>query len=233
MEVQTPVKFALLSSSAFMMAAIAGFTDVIGFVGVDKLFTAHITGNIVVAIAEVIHHAPGFASKIISLPLFIVIAIFVTACIEIRGQTKSLLAMWFFIEAFLLAGFMFAGMIVLPHVSVSSLPYIGSAMLAVSAMAIHNTLLRTYMTKFPPCTVMTGNLTQLVVDIVSYTWGWREPYSVEKRSKSHAGIKFFGNVFIGFLLGGATAAIGYTLFSFWVVALPVILLVFMAIKTLK
>jgi uncharacterized membrane protein YoaK (UPF0700 family) len=214
MEEQAPVRFTLLSSSAFLMAAIAGFTDVFAFVSLDKLFTAHITGNIVIAIAELIHHAPGVASKIISLPLFIVIAIFVTACIEARGQTKGLLAMWFFIEAIFLAGFMFAGMIVVPHASVSSLPYIYVAMLPVAAMSIHNTLLRTYMSKFPPCTVMTGNITQLIVDIVSYTWGWREPYVVEPRSKSHEGIKRYGNVFIGFLVGGAIAAVGYVLCSF-------------------
>lgn len=225
-----PVKFALLPSSFFMMAAIAGFVDVIGFVGVDKLFTAHITGNIVVAISNLIHHEPGVASKLIALPLFIVIAALVTGFIEAYGQAKKFLSMWLFFEAVFLASFMFAAILIFPQTAVNSLSYISSAMLAICSMAIHNTLLRTYMTRSPPCTVMTGNLTQLIVDIVSCTRGWRKAYSVESRSKARQGVKRHGNVFIGFLVGGVVAAVGYTLFSFWVLWIPILLLIFMAFK---
>jgi uncharacterized membrane protein YoaK (UPF0700 family) len=232
MEAQQAVKFAHLSSTAFLMAAIAGFIDVVGFVGVDKLFTSHITGNIVVAIAEIIHHGPGVASKIIALPMFILIAIIVTGCIEVCGQSRKLLALCFVIEALFLVGFMFTGMLILPHVAENSFPYIAIAMLAVCAMSIHNTLLRTFMIHFPPCTVMTGNLTQLIIDIVSFSWGWRQPHTIETRNKSHTNIKRYGNVFIGFLVGGGCAAIGYSLISFWIVALTIILLFFMAIKSL-
>jgi uncharacterized membrane protein YoaK (UPF0700 family) len=224
------VRFTYLSSTAFLMAAIAGFTDVLAFVGVDRLFTAHITGNLVIAISDIINHIPGVASKIISLPVFVIIAILVTLCIEACGQKKGLLTFWFVVEALFLTAFMFGGVAFLPDLSVKSLHYIGIGMLAVIPMAIHNTLLRTYMSHFPPCTVMTGNMTQLIVDLVSHTWGWRLPYNVESKAKSRVGIKRFGNVFIAFLVGGGLAAVGYSLIGFWIVVLDIVALLFMAIK---
>ncbi len=231
MFVETPVRFAFLSSTAFLMAAIAGFTDVLGFISLDKLFTAHITGNIVVAIAELINHTPGVAAKIISLPLFLLIAILITAWIEACGQTKKLLAFLFLMESFLLLGFLGAGLTLIPVSPAASWPYIGTALLPVAAMAIHNTLLRTYMRGFPPCTVMTGNLTQLIVDIVGYSWGFRESYPLEKRSQNLEGIRCIGNVFIAFLLGGAFAAIGYVLTGFWILVLPISVLAYMAAQS--
>lgn len=233
MEVQAKVNFAFLASTTFLMAAVAGFIDVIGFVGVNKLFTAHITGNLVVAMAEIIHHTPGVATKLIAIPLFIILAMMVTTLIEKQGQTKKLLAFWLIIEAVLLAGFMYAGLDVFPNVSVASGIYIIGAMLAVSAMAIHNTLLRTYMPHFPACTAMTGNLTQFVVDVTSYCWGWRLKYPVEKRAESLKGVRRYGNVLAGFLVGGTLAAIGYIFLGFWSVICAVTLLIFMAIRALE
>lgn len=221
------LKFASLPSTALMMAAISGFIDVIGFVGVSKLFTAHITGNLVIAIAEIIHHEPGVATKIIAIPLFILIAAFTTWIIEMHGQSKRLLAIWFIIEAIFLTTFMFTGIYVLPFYELGSWQYICSAMSPICAMAIHNILLRTFMRTLPPCTVMTGNLSQLIVDGVSYFWRKTLTHNVEKSITSYDGIQRFGNVIVGFLIGGMCAAFGFIAIGFWIVALSIIALLFM------
>ena len=57
--------------------------------------------------------------------------------------------------------------IFIPKLSVTSSWFLIISMLPVCAMAIHNTLLKTYMPQMPPCTVMTGNLTMLLVDITA------------------------------------------------------------------
>lgn len=233
MKAQKPIKFAFLNSTAFLMACVGGFTDVVGFVGINKLFTAHITGNIVVVIAELINHTPGVASKVIALPLFILLAILVTIFIEKYGQTKALLAFWFAVEAVLLASFMYIGLVIFPHISVVSGLYIFGAMLMVAAMAIHNTLMRTFMLHFPACTVMTGNLMQFVVDLVSYFGGRRLEYNIEKHKESLKGIKRHGNVLAGFALGGLLAAFGYYVMGFWSIAFDVAVLIFMAIRCLE
>lgn len=229
MEIKS-VKFASMPSTALMMAAIAGFIDVIGFIGVGKLFTAHITGNIVIAIAQIIDHEPGVITKIIAIPLFIVIAAFTSWTIEMQGQTKRLLVMWFIIEAILLTAFMCAGIYILPFYGLDSWHYICSAMLPVCAMAIHNILLRTYMRSLPPCTVMTGNLVQIIVDSVSYYWRKTLRYNVETPATSHVGIYSFGNVLLGFLIGGLSAAFGFFASGFWIVSISVIALLFMAAR---
>lgn len=227
------VRYASLQSTAFLMAAIAGCTDVIGFIGASKLFTAHITGNIVIAISEILYHEDGVVTKIVALPAFILAVGITTWMIERFGQTKRLLSTWFVVEALLLAAFMVVGVYILPKASVDSWKYMNSALLGVYAMAIHNTLLRTFMMAHPPGTVMTGNLTQLVVDFVSYYWRKTLPYQVQSSFMNHAGIKRFGNVFLGFLLGGLIAACGYYAFGFWILSLSVMLLFIMAAYALK
>jgi uncharacterized membrane protein YoaK (UPF0700 family) len=213
---------------AFLMAAIAGFTDVISFIGVNHLFTAHITGNIVIAISEIINHQSGVATKIIAIPIFILFAGMMTWIIEKLGEPLKLLAWWLFIEALLLAIFMYAGIYFLPHSSVGSWTFLIVSMLAVCAMAIHNTLLRIYMSHFPPCTVMTGNLTQFVVDSTTHLLRGQCNLGREKRS-TRAGIKRYGNVLAGFLLGGLTAAFGFSWIGFWIIWLTIVILVSMAV----
>ncbi len=224
------VKFAILPSTAFIMAAVAGFVDVIGFVGVNKLFTAHVTGNIIIAISEIVHHEPGVLPKVIAIPLFVLVVGITTWVIEKWGQTKRQFAAWLFIEALFLLAFMLAGVYVLPDYSFRSWQYIFSAMLAVTAMAIHNTLNRTFMTLFPPGTVMTGNLTQIVIDSVSYFWRKSLPYHTPTPFIQHGEISRFGHIFLGFVLGGILAAIGYMTIGFWSVSVTVILLLLMTLK---
>lgn len=227
------VRAAFTTSSfiAFFMAIISGFTDVFGFVGANKLFTAHITGNIVIAISELIHDNKGVASKLISIPLFILIVWMITIWIERRNRTKEILSACFFMEALFLLGFMIAGLAIFPHVSSSSIPYICGALLAVCAMSIHNALLRIYMNTFPPCTVMTGNLTQFIIDIICYKT--HQPHQIEPREASLTGIKRFGNVLLGFIIGGTLAALGYVLIGFWAVLLDVVFLGILGFLSLK
>jgi len=122
---------------------------------------------------------------------------------------------------------------VFPHITVVSALYIAGAMLAVSAMAIHNTLMRTFMLHFPACTVMTGNLTQFIVDLVSYCGGRWLKYNIETRAQSYKGIKRHGNVLLGFSMGGMVAVVGYVSMGFWSVFFAIALLVFMALRSLE
>jgi uncharacterized membrane protein YoaK (UPF0700 family) len=58
---------------AFNSAAqIAGSTDTIGFLSLDGLFTAHITGNLVVLAAHLINGAQTIVSYVLAVPVFAV-----------------------------------------------------------------------------------------------------------------------------------------------------------------
>ena len=63
----------------FVLSVIAGSTDTIGFLGLNGLFTAHITGNIVVLAAQVVAGNPTMISYILSVPVFLAIRLWQVA----------------------------------------------------------------------------------------------------------------------------------------------------------
>src|SRR5271170_7248662 len=57
----------------FVLSVIAGSTDVIGFLGLSGLFTAHITGNLVVLAAHIVAGDPTIFSYVLSVPVFMMV----------------------------------------------------------------------------------------------------------------------------------------------------------------
>src|SRR5262249_29457138 len=57
----------------FVLSLVAGSTDIIGFLGLNGLFTAHITGNIVVLAAHVVAGDPTVFAYMLSVPIFMVV----------------------------------------------------------------------------------------------------------------------------------------------------------------
>ena len=51
----------------------AGATDIIGFLGLNGLFTSHITGNIVVLAAHMVAGNPTIFSYMLSVPVFMLV----------------------------------------------------------------------------------------------------------------------------------------------------------------
>jgi uncharacterized membrane protein YoaK (UPF0700 family) len=71
-----PSKDALWRNSLlFILSLAAGSLDVTGFLGLGGLFTAHITGNLVVLAARLAVHEPSSLSHVISVPVFVMILI--------------------------------------------------------------------------------------------------------------------------------------------------------------
>jgi uncharacterized membrane protein YoaK (UPF0700 family) len=56
----------------FVLAFVAGSVDVISFLGLDGLFTAHITGNLVVLAAHILARGEATLALVISVPLFVI-----------------------------------------------------------------------------------------------------------------------------------------------------------------
>lgn len=64
-----------LSSAAlpFVLSVIAGSTDTIGFLGLNGLFTAHITGNLVILAAHIVIGNPATLSYMLAVPVFMLV----------------------------------------------------------------------------------------------------------------------------------------------------------------
>src|SRR5438132_3458809 len=57
----------------FVLSVIAGSTDVIGFLGLGGLFTAHITGNLVILAAHLVSGDEAQIAAMLSVPVFVVV----------------------------------------------------------------------------------------------------------------------------------------------------------------
>ena len=91
-------------------------------------------------------------------------------------------------------------------------------MLPVTAMAIHNTVMKTYLYRLPPTTVMTGNLTQFVVSFTALL--------IKKNKKNNKILKELQKiswVLTGFILGGALS-LTYLWIHFYAIPFVIILI---------
>src|SRR3982074_592075 len=58
---------------AVLLSFTAGFVDTAGFLGLQGLFTAHVTGNFVTLGATLVSGTQGVIAKLLALPEFIVV----------------------------------------------------------------------------------------------------------------------------------------------------------------
>ncbi len=148
-----------------MLSFIAGFVDVIGFIALFGLFTAHVTGNFIMIGVELTGSSEGLTTKLLALP-----ALWggcYDASAGLAQRQHPAVAMLLAVEC------MFLLLFVAPacgrrlgRASVPALPSTLAGMLAVIAMGIQNALSRTTLADLGPTTIMTGNTTQIVIDLV-------------------------------------------------------------------
>ena len=150
----------------FVLAFVAGSVDVISFLGLDGLFTAHITGNLVVLAAHILARGEATLALVISVPLFVIMlaATRVLAAGLDRSGFPSL-SVLLFVQFALLCAFLGICIAAGSGVSASAPSMILAGMLGVSAMAVQNALVRISLVGAPSTAVLTTNITLLTTDI--------------------------------------------------------------------
>ncbi|MBM9468881.1 YoaK family protein [Nakamurella leprariae] len=146
------------------LSVVAGLTDVTTFVLLHGVFSAHITGNLVVLAADVGTGRSVNLASVLAIPCFVAVAALVTAVITRSARpaaswTVPLLTA----QAVLLAGAAAVGI----GFRVSTHPGTALAaitgLLAVAAMAVQNALLHVAVPGSPTTAVMTGNVVEATV----------------------------------------------------------------------
>jgi uncharacterized membrane protein YoaK (UPF0700 family) len=96
----------------FILSVIAGSTDVIGFLALGGLFTAQITGNLVILATRVIAGDPAILSYILSVPVFM-LALLLTRVISIYLEQRHIMTLrpLLCLQLLLLASFLILGVI--------------------------------------------------------------------------------------------------------------------------
>jgi uncharacterized membrane protein YoaK (UPF0700 family) len=150
----------------FVLSLIAGATDIIGFLGLSGLFTAHITGNLVVLAAHVVAGDPTVVSYVLSVPVFMM-TLFLTRLLAGRLERTGVptLQPLLLLQLSFLVAFLSICVAVGPWRDPDAIPAVTAGMFGVAAMAVQNALVQISMTNTPTTAVMTTNVTHFTLDL--------------------------------------------------------------------
>jgi uncharacterized membrane protein YoaK (UPF0700 family) len=194
----------------FVLAFDAGSVDVISFLGLDGLFTAHITGNLVVLAAHILARGEATLALVISVPLFVIMlaATRVLAAGLDRSGIPSL-GVLLFVQLALLCAFLGICVAAGSGVSASAPSMILAGMLGVSAMAVQNALVRISLVGAPSTAVLTTNITLLTTDIGEIILGQDPSLIAKARQRARRTWPAVAGFLFGCALGAwCEAAIG-------------------------
>ena len=206
-----------------ILTVVGGAIDTIGFIALFGFFTAHVTGNLVLAGAAWVKGGAGIWIKLAAIPLFI-ITVAITKMMIDRSQHKhKMLSALFVAEALFLSGFMLTGLVFEPFNNADSITVAITGGLGLIALAIRNTSSKTLIKHISPSTMMTGNTTQLGIDLSNYLR--------DRSSKNAQALLKSFSIVVGFVVGAFLGAYLYVKLDFWSVAffiVPVLYLAFLA-----
>ncbi|CAB3802926.1 hypothetical protein LMG28614_05703 [Paraburkholderia ultramafica] len=216
-----------MKSEDSALAAIAGYVDTLSFVALFGLFTAHVTGNFVLIGADVAGYGQGVFLKLMAFPAFIAGVVLSSVLVGItRPETPNQGAcLLYSVQAGLLLAFCLVGVCVTPVVNTNSALVIVCGMLGAAAMGVQNAHSRLVSRPGVPNTVMTGNVTQVVLDALDIVG----PYAPAE-VKTVAGMRL-GKMLpaiISFAAGAIAGAVAYRHVAFWALLLPFVGLVWLA-----
>ncbi len=200
-----------------VLSVVAGSTDIIGFLGLGGLFTAHITGNLAILAANIASSGTAQVAQILSVPVFIV-AVGLTRLLAVGLESIGLATLrpLLVLQFLLLAGFFALSVAAGPHIDTTATNAIFAGMIGVSAMAVQNALVQISLAGTPPTAVMTGNVTRFTMDVTEVLLG-RDPGAVA-RARTRA--KRAGQAIAGFAVGCGLGAVCEVTMGLWSLALP-------------
>lgn len=215
------MKHPLLTSSA--LGFTAGYVDTVGFVALFGLFTTHVTGNFVLIGSELAHPTHGVLLKLLAFPAFIAgVAAARLLALRMVHHERALRTSLLALQCTLLVACMLCGWRAQPIVDASAPWVLATGMLGAAAMGVQNALARLAFSELAPTTVMTGNVTQIVIDLVDFV---RSPADDGLRQR----IAKFGCPVLAFAGGAICGAFLYQQADLWALALPLVILVGLAL----
>lgn len=160
----------------------AGYVDTAGFLALQGLFTAHVTGNFVTLGASLALGTSGAIAKLLALPIFCVVVI-ATRLLStwLSEHHRTALEILIALQVVLLGMGAVLAMRFGPFYDTDSWRAVVTGMALVSAMAIQNAFHRVHLGAAPPSTIMTGTTTQLMIDLAD---GIHGPNETDDRSSS-------------------------------------------------
>jgi uncharacterized membrane protein YoaK (UPF0700 family) len=203
-----------------ILSLTAGSLDVITYLGLGGLFTAHITGNLVIVAAHLAGGGPTELAAMLSVPVFMLmlgLTRLLAGGLERNGYNSLrplLLVQFLFLAAFL-------GLAAADGFKVDASTAVATigGMLGVSAMAVQNALVQVSLKGAPGTAVMTTNITRFTVDLGTILLRCDRDTMAGARDRAN---RTWPSV-VGFTVGCVLGAVCETRFNLCSLALPTVL----------
>jgi uncharacterized membrane protein YoaK (UPF0700 family) len=198
-----------------VLSLTAGSMDVIGFLGLGGLFTAHITGNLVIFAAHVVTGEAAQWAAILSVPVFMLVlclARLSAGGFETIGHDslRPLLLLQFLFLSGALIICVAAGPDIDPNAPIATV----AGMLAVSAIAVQNALVQVSLHGVPATAVITTNIARFTTDVGTILLGARRDEVARERAD-----RLWPSI-AGFIIGCCVGAVCEARFGLRALALP-------------
>jgi uncharacterized membrane protein YoaK (UPF0700 family) len=212
-----------------LLALIAGYVDTVGFVALFGLFTAHVTGNFVLIGAQAAGVGQGVLLKLLAFPAFIAGIALSSMMFKFmeRNHAAEAARALYLLQAALLMAFLVTGLIASPVTDPSASVVLMCGVLGTMAMGVQNARGRLLQVTGLPNTVMTGNVTQVVLDVIELI---HRGSASGHGQQVHERLKWTLAAMLGFAAGAILGALVYVRVSFFAIAGPVAVLLFLAWK---
>lgn len=196
-------------------------SDVIGFLNF-KIFTAHITGNIVVIAVLLVRGGPPNLAQVLTVPIFMVA---MAACWKIaktsRTQGRGLARVFLLLQFLLFACVLILSVRYNPAAHLDGAAAIVTPLLAVSAISCQFALLRITIPGAPSTAVMTGNTANLILSFLdSISKGDPLTKGAQERFKKTVA------ALTGFFVGCLAGALAFSLLGTWAWSFPLVVAAF-------
>jgi uncharacterized membrane protein YoaK (UPF0700 family) len=200
-----------------VLSVVAGSADVIGFLGLGGLFTAHITGNLAIVAAHLVVGEAASVALVLSVPMFIIgLGITRVLAAGLERARRSTLPPLLLLQFLLLAGFALLCIAAGPRPDPNAPGAVTAGMLGVCALAVQNALVQISLPGVPPTAVLTTNITRFTIDLVEILVG-RNP---EEVATARRRAKRTWPVVAGFTAGAAVGAGGFAAAGLRALVLP-------------
>jgi uncharacterized membrane protein YoaK (UPF0700 family) len=202
-----------------VLSLTAGYVDTAGFLALQGLFTAHVTGNFVTLGASLALGTSGAVAKLLALPVFCVVVIGMRLLATLlSSRYRQVFEAILGLKVLMLTIGAVLAIQYGPFRDGDSWQAVLTGMVLVAAMAIQNTAHRIYLGNAPPSTLMTGTTTQIMIDLADLIYSRTAPDG-QTRART---MKMSGNVIV-FALGCGAAALLYARYGVWCFAVPPLL----------
>jgi uncharacterized membrane protein YoaK (UPF0700 family) len=195
----------------------AGYVDTAGFLTLQGLFTAHVTGNFVTIGAALAFGTAGVLTKLSALPVFCGVVL----CTRLVGyglpaNDRGVLPAVLSVKLILLSLGATLAIYWGPFQNSDSLHAWLTGMVLVAAMAIQNAAHRIHLGATPPSTLMTGNTTQVMIDLADYLHG----IPADKRGPTLRRLQQMTKAIACFATGALAAALLFGAAKMWCFVVP-------------